>query len=155
MKYLLLAFTLIFTACSVKNYEKTETKIIIIKTPALKFADLGYIRSKGDALELELFVAGKSVFRVAFDSDVCTHDGCMSRSAFNETYLSAAYPDELLQNILLGKAIYDGVYVKKTALGFEQHLQNRSVDILYRVEASEIYFKDRKNKILIKIKESK
>mgnify|MGYP005849922659 CR=1 FL=1 len=155
MKNLLLILILFFTACSVKNYEKTETKIIIIKTQKLKFADLGYIRSKGDALELELFVAGKSVFRVAFDSDICTHDGCMSRAAFNAEYLVAAYPDELLQNIILGKAIYDGVYVKKTEDGFEQYLKNSHVDIIYKVSKNEIYFKDAKNTILIKIKESK
>jgi len=155
MKYLLLFITLFFTACSVKNYEKTETKIIIIKTEKLKFADLGYVRNSADAVELELFVAGKSVFRVAFDSGVCTHDGCMSRSAFNENYLHTAYPDELLQNILLGKAIYGGVYVKKTEDGFEQRLQNPYVNITYRVNASETHFKDTKNKILIKIKESR
>lgn len=155
MKYLLLLFVLLFTACSVKNYEKMQSKIIIIKTKELKFADLGYIRSKGDALELELFVAGKSAFKVAFDRDICTHDGCMSRSAFNEKYLNAAYPDELLQNILLAKPIYEGVYMRKTSDGFMQELQNSSVDIFYSVNASEIYFRDKKNKILIKIKESK
>ena len=155
MKYLLLAFSLFFSACSVKNYETTQTKIITIKTQKLKFADLGYVRNTNDALELELFVAGKSVFLVAFESDVCTHEGCMSRAAFNEAYLNAAYPDELLQNVILGKPIYGAKGLQKNAEGFSQHLKSQSVDILYRVNVKEIYFKDKKNKILIKIKEIK
>ncbi len=153
MKFILLILALLLSACSVKNYETTQTKLITIKTSKLKFSDLGYIRNTQNAVELELFVAGKSVFLVAFDRDVCTHKGCMSRSAFNEDFLTSAYPDELLQNIILGKTIYDGVGKRKSEKGFTQRLQNSSVDIIYRVDAMEIYFKDTKNKILIKIKE--
>ena len=79
----------------------------------------------------------------------------MSRAAFNEAYLNAAYPDELLQNVILGKPIYGAKGLQKNAEGFSQHLKSQSVDILYRVNVQEIYFKDKTNKILIKIKEIK
>lgn len=138
-----------------KNYEQTQTKIITMKTKQLKFSDLGYIRSSGSAVEVELFTVGKSVFKASIDYLVCTQDGCMGKSAFNEQYLNASYPDSLLQNILLGRVIYEAKNRVALADGFEQKIANEDVDISYKVTSNEIYFKDRKNKILIKIKETK
>ncbi len=136
-----------------KNYEHTQSKIIIIKSPQLKFADLGYIRNTNDSIELELFVAGKSIKKIAINYLVCIDEGCMSRSNFNAEYLSSAYPDELLQNILLGRAIYDGVGKLKVDDGFGQKIKTNDVDIKYRVNSHEIFFKDKKNRIIFKIKD--
>ena len=77
----------------------------------------------------------------------------MSRSKFNAHFLNEAYPDTLLQNVLLGKPIYDGKNRVKYKDGYEQHIKSKDVDILYRVKVRSIKFKDRKNRILIKIKE--
>lgn len=154
MKYLLLTFVLLLSACSIKNYEQTQTKIIIMKTKLLRFSDLGYIRNSGDAVELELFVTGKSVFKASINTFICTQDGCMTKGAFNEEYLNAAYPDSLLQNILLASPIYDGRNRVQREDAFEQNIVNSNVDIIYRVSQSETYFKDRKNNILFKIKET-
>ena len=155
MRNLLLVFTLLFSACSIKNYEQTQSKIIIIKTPKLKFADLGYLRNSGDAIELELFVAGKSIEKFTINHLVCVNVGCMSKSGFNEEYLNAAYPDDLLQNILLGREIYAGEGSLRTEDGFVQQIKTKSVDIKYVVESKTIFFKDRKNRIIFKIKDVK
>lgn len=154
MKYLALLFILLLSACSLKNYEQTQTKIITIKTKLLKFSDLGYVRNSDKDVELELFVMGKSAFRVSINYRVCTDNGCMSKAAFNAKYLSAVYPDSLLQNILLGLAIYEGKNRLQTQDGFEQKIVDDGVDIMYRVSQKETYFKDKKNKILFKIRES-
>ena len=153
MRYFLLALTLLLSACSIKNYEHSQSKIIIIKSPKLKFADLGYIRNSDDSVALELFVAGKLVKKIAINYLVCVDEGCMSRSAFNEEYLNANYPDSLIQNIVLGRAIYDGEGKIKIEDGFTQQIKRESVDIKYRVNAHEIFFKDRKNRIIFKIKD--
>jgi len=153
MKYILLTFTLLFSACSIKNYEHTQSKIIIIKSPQLKFADLGYIRHSGDAVELELFVAGRSVKKIAINYLICVDEGCMSRSAFNSEYLNAEYPTSLLQNILLSAPIYESQSLLKTDDGFEQKIKTNNVDITYRVNSHQTYFKDKQNKILFKIKD--
>ena len=71
MKYILIAFALLFTACSTKNYEITQTKIIIIKSPKLKFADLGYIRNSDQSIELELFTAGKAIEKITVNHLIC------------------------------------------------------------------------------------
>ncbi|MDD2904689.1 MAG: hypothetical protein PHH41_02055 [Sulfurimonas sp.] len=154
MKILLLTLILFFTACSTKNYEITQTKIVIMKSPKLKFADVGYLRNTQNSIELEIFIAGTAVEKIAINHVICVSDGCMSKSSFNQDYLHASYPEDILQNVLLGKAIYEGENRVKTAEGFEQHIQNATVDIEYKVSANAISFKDKKNGILLKLKDT-
>lgn len=136
-----------------KTYEQTQSKILIIKSPLLKFADLAYIRNSQDALELELFVAGKAVKRIAINHLICVDEGCMSKAAFNEQYLSAVYPSDILQNILLAKPIYNALNRVQTKDGFIQEIQTQEVDISYKVTSKETFFKDKRKHIIIKIKE--
>lgn len=154
MKYILLTFILVFSACSTKNYDKTETKIIIIKSPKIKFSDLGYVRSSDEKIELELFIAGTCIESITVNHLICTSEGCMSKSGFNEDYLNPSYPDDTLQNILLARPIYDEENLQKTADGFNQHIQNQHVDIAYKVDSHVTLFKDRKNNIIFKIKDT-
>lgn len=155
MKYLLIIFALTFSACSVKNYEITQTKVIIIKSPKLKFADLGYIRNTKNSIELELFVASKAIEKISINHLICTSEGCMTKSSFNKEYLQHSYPSNILQNILLANAIYDGKNRVQTSDGFEQRIVDEDVDILYKVSENETSFKDSKNKIIFKIKDTK
>jgi len=154
MKYLFVVCLLIFSACSTKNYETTQTKIIIIKSPKMKFADVGYIRNSGKSIELELFVAGKVIEKFTINHLVCTSEGCLSKSGFNAEYLHYSYPDDILQNILLGKAIYDGENRVQTKTGFSQIIKNKDVNIKYKVNNQEIFFKDKANRIIFKIKDT-
>ncbi len=143
----------LFGGCSIKNYAHTDAKIVIIKSPKLKFSDIGYIRHSKDAIELELFVAGQVLQRIHINHLICVNEGCMSKSRFNQEYLSGVYPSSLLQNVILGKEIYKGKNSLKQEDGFLQSIKTSEVNIKYRVNSHEIYFKDKKNHILIKIKE--
>lgn len=154
MRYTLLIFALLFSACSTINYDKTETKIIIIKSPKIKYADIGYIRNSGNNIELELFMAGKSIRSITVNHLICTDEGCMSKSSFNKDYLNEAYPEETLQNVLLAKPIYDSVNLQKTADGFEQNIRDEHVDISYKTDSHVTFFKDTKNSIILKIKDT-
>ncbi|MDQ7042865.1 MAG: hypothetical protein Q9M34_04970 [Sulfurimonas sp.] len=155
MKLILLLLMMFLSACSIKNYEHSNSKLFIIKTDKLKFADLGYLKHSDDSLRLELFVAGNNIQNIEINHLICLNEGCMSKSSFNSEYLSQNYPDTILQNIFLGNTIYDNENFQKTTDGFEQKIQNKYVNILYKVSADEIYFKDKKNKILFKIKDIK
>ena len=155
MKYILVFLLLFLNACSVKEYAITQTKIVIIKSPKIKFADIGYLRNTGEAIELEMFFAGQAVQKISINHLVCVSEGCMSKSGFNEDYLHYSYPDDTLQNILLGREIYDGESRVASDDGFEQNISTNDVDIKYRVKNKEIFFKDRKNKIIFKIKDTK
>ncbi|QFR50126.1 hypothetical protein FJR48_10460 [Sulfurimonas lithotrophica] len=153
MKYFLLALILFFSACSIKEYKHTQSKIIIIKSPKIKFADVGYVRNLDNAIELELFMAGKSIKKIAINHLICVDEGCMSKSGFNQAYLHPSYPSELLQNILLAKPIYNSKNLEKTDSEFVQKIKNEEVDIKYKVSSKTIFFKDKKNNIILKLKE--
>ena len=139
--------------CSTKDYKHTQTKLIVIKTKKIKFADIGYIRHTDSAVELEMFMAGKVVDKISINHLVCTTKGCMSKSSFNDEYLHSSYPNDTMQNIILARPIYGGAGLSKTKDGFLQHIRNKNVDIRYKVSLHVIQFKDKKNHIIIKIKD--
>ena len=78
----------------------------------------------------------------------------MRKSAFNSEYLNSAYPDDILQDMLLAKAIYDGKNMQKESDGFVQNIKDSKVDITYRVDKSGVYFRDRKNAIIFNVREA-
>ncbi len=145
----------LFLGCAPKSYTMNESRLIIIKTPKLKFADLGYIRKNLDEVRADLFVAGNLVQSIEINTLVCVNEGCVSKSNFNEEYLTPAYPDDLMLNVLLAKPIFNKASIKKTENGFIQELKSDEYNITYKIENGNIYFKDKKNKILIKIKKIK
>lgn len=153
--YILLTLLFFLSACSVKEYKYTSPKLITIKTNKLKYSDLAYVKNSVNAVRLELFTGGQNIQNIEINHLICLNEGCMTRSSFNSEYLNENYPDTILQNIVLGQVIYAKKNFLKTDDGFEQRIQNSDVDILYRVNQNGIYFKDRKNTILFKIKDLK
>jgi len=146
-------FALLLSGCGVKPFVKTDTATIILKTPKIKFADMGYIRSNNNLVALELFSAGQAVGRFEIENLVCVEgEGCMRKSSFNEEYLNVHYPDTLMEDVLRGVPIYDGLNISKNEHGFKQNILNEYVNIKYKVSENQSYFKDRSNGILIKIK---
>jgi len=65
----------------------------------IKFSDIGYLRNSDDAIELELFIAGQVFQKIHINHLICVKEGCMSKRSFNEKYLNATYPENILQNI--------------------------------------------------------
>ena len=146
---------ILFSGCTSKNYAPAESKLVILKTKKLKFNDLAYIRYDGDAIQMDLYTVGTAVERLEIDSLICVSEGCMRKSSFNDAYLSAYYPDTILQNILLSRVILNGEGMRDVCSGFVQKIKSEHYDITYKVSKNETSFKDRKNKILIKIKRVK
>ena len=153
MKYLILVFVLIFSACSTKDYAQTKTKIVIIKSPLIKFADIGYIRNTDDKVSLELFIAGQRIQKIDINHLICVDEGCLTKSGFNKDYLNENYPNEILQNILLARPIFEAKNLIKTDDGFVQKIITENMEIKYRVSSNVTFFKDLKNRIIFKIKE--
>ena len=143
---------LIIGGCAQKHYEISKPKLIVLKTPKIKFADTGYIRSNGESVEAELFTAGVAVEKIAIDDKVCVSAGCMSEEAFVRDYLSQEYPKDILRRILLGEPIYNGQNTSEQCSGIRtQYIRNDKTDIVYRLKPDETYFKDRMSGIIIKI----
>jgi len=142
---------IVLGGCAPKSYTLNESRFFIIKSPKLKFADLGYIRSNEDEVRADLFVVGKLVQSIEVSTLVCVNEGCLSKSAFNEEYLSPAYPDELILNVLLGRPIFNKASFQRTDTGFKQALTSADYNIAYKVDNGDIYFKDTQNRLMIKI----
>lgn len=140
--------------CSTKHYSISSPKMIVIKSPKLKFADTGYIRYEGDAVEVELFTAGVAVEKISIDSRVCVSAGCMSEESFVKAYLYEHYPSDTMRRILQGEPIFGGIGKDETCGGVVyQFIRNDDMDIMYRRKGGEIFFKDRLNGLMIKINE--
>lgn len=138
--------------CAQKHYEISKPKLIVMKTPKLKFADTGYIRSSGERVEAELFTAGVAVEKISIDDKVCVNAGCMSEEAFVREYLSADYPKDILRRILLAEPIFGGINTSEQCGGARtQYIRDDKRDIVYRLKTDETYFKDRVNGFIIKI----
>jgi hypothetical protein len=147
---------LMIGGCTSKHYSVSEPKIITIKTPKLKFADTGYIRHEGEAVEAELFTAGVAVEKISIDDKVCVSAGCMSEEAFVRDYLSSEYPADTLRRILLGEPIFEGINTSEQCGGGRtQYIRGDKTDIVYRLKPDMTYFKDRTNGIIIKIEDLK
>jgi hypothetical protein len=147
------AFILLLSGCTAKPFTHSEAATIILKSPKLKFADTGYLRSNDETVALELFSASQPVAKIEVARLICVEgEGCMCKSRFNAEYLSARYPDDLLENILRSRPIYGGKNLIKNQQGFEQNITDEGVDIAYKITPNQIYFHDSKNSVLIKIK---
>jgi len=153
--FILWASLFLLAGCAPKKYEKNESRLIIIKTPKLKYADLGYLRRDSDEVRLDLFVAGQLVQSIEIDALVCVDKGCLSKSAFNAEYLHPAYPDDLLLDVLLARPIFEKASMQITDEGFIQKLKSTQYNITYKIENGNIYFKDKQNRLLIKISKTK
>ncbi len=153
--YILWASVLILflSGCTAKPFTHSDAATIMLKSPKLKFADTGYLRSNEELAALELFSAGQAVAKIEVNRLICVEgEGCMSKSSFNAEYLSAEYPDNLLENILRSNPIYKGRNLVENDQGFEQQIADDGVEIEYKVTPRQIYFRDRKNSVLVKIK---
>ena len=156
--YMRIFFTLwaslwLLDGCAMKKPEVSEPYVIVFKTPEWRFADTGYIRKGGGVTELEVFEAGQRILRLQFGKMVCFESrGCIDKREFNARYLSADYPEDLFANVLNGRPIYAKLNLKEMPEGFEQAISLPKAEIIYRVSRGSVYFKDRINRILIKLK---
>jgi len=153
VRWLIVAIIFIFAGCATKQPTWTKPALIVWKSKGIKFADSGFVRKTGSGVELEIYEAGTALFRLKVAKRICTDRGCMSAKAFNERFLSPYYPDQLIRNILLARPIFDGKNLIKTEDGFIQKIKSDHLDIIYKINTRSIFFKDRLNYILIKIKE--
>ena len=151
-------FVLGISACSTKEYAKQESVFIVFKTPTFKHADLGFIYDNEQDMKIEIYGSGQVVMALEISqTSVCMSlFKCMSKKSFNQTLLSRAYPEEILDNIFRGQPIFNAQGLEKTRNGFTQSLiEVGKYNINYSVLNKQIIFRDTINDILIKVKRLK
>lgn len=145
----------LLSGCMPKQYVTQNAALIIFKTPAFKYADMGFIYENEEEVKAEIYSSGQALMSLEIsENSVCMSLlKCMGKSAFNKEVLSSQYPEDILENIFRGKAIFSAQGLKKNRNGFTQKIiKEGKYDIDYSVLNNEVIFRDTINTILIKIK---
>lgn len=124
MKKLLTFLLLLFmTGCALKAPVKSQSATILMKTPAMKFYDKGFITKYDTYTQVQIYSAGQTVLDLKmYDNQICQSTfECLDSKTFNKEYLHSSYENNFLKK-------------------------------LFEKEDKNIEFRDRKNRILIKIK---
>lgn len=158
IKQILILTILLFILdnCSATKITKEESAFIVMKTSTFKYADMGFITNKANSVNVEIYGAGQPLMNLEINGmNVCMSTfKCMDKKDFNSKVLNRSYPDTLLENIFRAKPIFNSEKLIKNQNGFSQKLTKEGVyDISYRVNEKERFFRDRVNKIIIKVRE--
>ena len=146
---------LFFIACTGKDVSKQESAFIVMKTKTIKFADMGFIYRGMNGVKIEVYAAGQPLVDLDINSqNIClSFLKCMDKEDFNEEVLSSYYPPTLLENIFNSKPIFQKENLEKIEGGFEQKITKEAkYDISYSVVSGKRIFRDKINKILIKVR---
>ncbi|RUM43988.1 MAG: hypothetical protein DSY46_06840 [Hydrogenimonas sp.] len=149
-------FFLIFflQGCTTHYYEAPQSALIVIKSPTLRYADMGFIYRGKRHVKVQVYASGKAVFTMTIGKRICVNQQCMSETQFYKNYLHAYYPKGTLVNIFLKRPIFGGVnFETEKGKGVQQIFENGKFDIIYTFDSTSSQFRDRTNHILIKIME--
>ena len=156
MHKILLIAILLLVGCAYKTpYKSSKPYYVVIKNSKIALADTGFIKRDDGRSNLQLFTAGTPVFDLHVKSDVCLDYICLKKENFNREFFGIMHYENFIDELFNLQPIYSKKNFKKIANGFERKIKTDSYDITYRVEGKNLYFKDRKNRILIKLKELK
>ncbi len=150
----LISFTLFLLAgCSIKRQIIFSAPYkIVIKTKDIAIADSGFVKKADGYKSIEIFTLGKLTLHVEIGNDACINGYCTDKIDFNRRFFGYQHYANLLDDILDKSQIYGGVGKIEIQGGFLQEIKTKNYDIIYRVTDKTIYFKDRMNHILIKLK---
>ena len=154
-RYLIPLFCFIFfIGCLPKyNINFSQSYKIVIKTKDIAIADSGFIKKADNYKSIQIFSAGVLALHVELKKDdACINRFCTTRKDFNNRFFGYAHYPNLLDDILDKRVIYDGVGKVDKKDGFEQNIKTKNYNIIYRVTNNAIYFKDKQNHILIKLR---
>ena len=155
-KIILFFVTIFLIGCSQKvPFNSSIPYYVVMKNAQIAVADTGFIKKDENRLNLQLFSASTPIFDLHVRDDICIEHTCVSKKRFNLEFFGVSHYDDFLEDLLNLKSIYSKKNLKKIENGFEQKIKTTNFDITYRVKNGNLYFKDRKNRILIKLKELK
>jgi len=139
----------------VMNPEISQSYVATMKTKKFSYSDAAFMQEENGVIDLQILNAGKPLVTLKISSDICVNHNCISKEEFNHDYLSPSYPNDLINNVLTKRPIFEGKNLKQITGGFMQRLQSSQYDIKYKTTPGSIYFKDLKNNIVIKLRRLK
>ena len=154
--YLLISLllALYLSGCVRTEPQKTQSVMIVWKSPSFRYADMGFLSDYRDRLKVEIYGSGSAMMRLEIDDEsICmSRYHCMPKRQFNSRLLSKSYPDDTLENIFRGKPIFGGKSFSQKRNGFTQNIKRSNLyEIIYSVLNNQIVFRDTINQIVIKV----
>jgi len=136
-----------------------KSMFIVMKLPAFKFADQGFVDRSNGSTKIEIYSSGTPVMKIEITgSQVCSGSGlfsCMSKSAFNSRFLSANYPDDTLEHIVTSEPIFDSEGMQGGGDSFTQTIsKDGAYNISYSASSGSSEFIDSTNDIVIKVRDN-
>jgi hypothetical protein len=153
---LMVATVWLLGGCTGIQPQKEESAFIVMKTPTMKYADMGFIYNTPSTVKVEIYATGQPLVRLEINAmNICTSFfECLEKKKFNKKMLNEAYPPTLLENIFRGEPIFNKKGLTQTTEGFTQIIQKEGLyDISYSVVRGGRTFRDTINNILIKVRE--
>ncbi len=153
--FLLIFAWSVLSGCMPKEYEKQESLFIVFKTPAYRYADLGFIYHNAEEIKVEMYTNAQALMSMEIDAErICfSMLECLEKQRFHREVLSPYYPSDTLEQIFRGKAVFGGKGIQQRRNGFTQKLyQREKYKIDYTVLTNEVVFRDTINQIVIKLK---
>ena len=141
--------------CGDPAYTQEEGAYIAWKTPAIRYADQGFIYKSPTDTKIEIYGNGQPLMQIRIDKEhICTSFWqCFSKEKFNERFLSKYYPPDTLERIFRAEPIFGGDRIKHKGDGFVQMLNHpHKYKINYQVLNNQIVFRDTINKIQLKVR---
>jgi len=103
MKKIIVSILLLFfmLGCASKQPQLSQSATILIKTPAMKFYDNGFITKYDDYTKVQIFNAGNLVLELLLYKDEICKDSlrCQSSVDFNAQYLHKSYQKDFLKKL--------------------------------------------------------
>ncbi len=153
-RWALLALLLV-NGCGQTDYVRQSSALIVLKTPTLRYADMGFIYHGVSSTKVDIYSSGKSIMSLEIGvGSICMGTlECLTPQGFNNQVLSPFYPKDILLNIFKSKPIFGSLSLKYVRNGFSQNIsKGDKYNISYSVLNKETIFRDTINHILIKIK---
>ncbi|MGM0534292.1 MAG: hypothetical protein ACQERK_07365 [Campylobacterota bacterium] len=147
-----MVLSLLFTGCADKNFTEKSSAHIVLKTPKLRYSDMGFIAKNSSRIQAQIYNMATPVFTLKINRNICINNACFKPKHFNDKYLHPKYPPGLLENIFRAKPVAGGKNRTAEAEGFSQKISSYHYDIIYTVNKKQIRFADKKNNILIQIR---
>ncbi|WP_457594700.1 hypothetical protein [Hydrogenimonas sp.] len=152
--WLLPVLLLLLTGCSRRYYETPQPALIVLKSPKLRYADMGFLYRGENRIKIQIYTAGRPVFTLSVGERICLDGSCMSEAEFYRKFFGVAYPPGTLHAIFSKRAIFGGEgLLKKKGRSEQQIFEPGRFDIIYTFDATSARFRDRINHIVIKISE--
>jgi hypothetical protein len=155
-KLLHVSFLALFflSGCAFKQeITSSETYVITIKNKQVALSDTGFVNQGNDYTNVQIFTAGSVLFNLEImGNNICLEGRCLDKLSFNQQFFQDEHYAGLMQEIIAKKPIYEGQNLHQTSNGFEQEIERSNSHLIYKVEGSNLTFRDTKNGILIRLK---